>query len=995
MKRSFLPLFGALLLLLAAIPVSAQEVTASIQGTVTDQSGAALPGVAVDAVNERGQRLTATTDAAGRYRLPSVPPGTYTVTATLAGMEPSAVRNLVITLGASPKVDLKLRLGVVKEAVTVTAEAPIVDVTQSAKSTSIKAADFERLPKGRDFTSIVTQAAGANAETKAAGISIDGATGLENRFVVDGIDVTDPHLGTTGKRIITDIVEEVQVKSSGYEAEYGGATGGVINVITKSGRNEFNGSVSGYYRDHSWDGSERPSLQENKTGTGPEYVTFAKDKQKIIEPGFAVGGPIMKDRLWFFGAYQPSRTRTNRTVTFSNPGSFPATQTFKQDVKEQNILANVNGNFGTRALFKVAGNISPTEVKNPNLPERDGRSNADPSLYNGKKDTRHNSTFSGYFDLIPSQSLYLSARGGRLTKNFEQSGISSDDWKWFYRGSNAAFPDTPADLVRAPGFRTGPRPLATSYDKFGRNSYSLEASYFANALGSHSLKAGFQGEKVTNSVLYGDLGTQYRFQWNRNDRFLRKRGKYGSVAVMKFQTTGDVSNTNNAIFAQDSWSLMGNRLTLNLGVRAEHERIPQYSDDPTLPKYPIDWGFGKKIAPRLGFAYDVFGDGRTKVYGSYGKFYDIMKLAMARGAFGGDKWLWHAFTLDTTDWQNFKCTGVSNVHGTKPTCTSGTYLGVIDLREPDLGAIDPDLKPMASQEFTLGGQRELGNQMAFGVRYVHKNLLRAIEDLGSLVQTGPQSFSETYMIGNPGFGLAGISSGPIPAFPKATRKYDGLEFEFTKRFGNNWGLHAGYLYSRLFGNYSGLANEDEGQFGAPRIEPNISRWGDFIETLFDASGSGRAPEGRLPTDRPHQLKAQLSYSFPFGSTLGVSQYVGSGTPVSTQMYVNAAEFYPFGRGDLGRTPWLKQTDLYLAHRFPLSRYGFEVALNVLNLFDAKTAVAVYQAASQDSVAESGADFFKGFNARAELAGLPPDVLYRQSSRFQAPREVRLQARFTF
>ncbi len=993
MKRFALLLIA--LIVFCAIPVFAQETTSSIQGTVTDQSGAALPGVSIEAVNEKGQKFTTSTDAGGHYRLPSVTPGTYAVSATLTGMETASVRNLVVVLGASPRVDLKLRLARVTEKVTVTAEAPIVDVTQSAKATSIRAEQFERLPKGRDFTTVVTQAAGANQENKAAGISIDGATGLENRFVVDGVDTTEPRLGRSGKGVITDIIEEVQVKSSGYEAEYGGATGGVINVITKSGTNTFTGSVSSYFRDNSWNGASRPSLQENAAGTAPEYVTFRKDDTRIIEPGGTLGGPIMRDHLWFFGSYLPSLTHTDRTVNFTSPGSFPPTQTFTQNIHEDSILGNINGNFGTRAIFKVAGNLTNSETKNPNLPERDGRSSADPSLYNGKKDIRDNSTYSGYFDFIPTQSWYLSARGGRYSTNFKQRGIDAVDWKWFYRGTNAAFPDTPPDLVRASGFRSGPRPLATTFDKFGRNSYNLETSYFANFLGSHSFKAGFQGEKVTNSVLFGDLAPQYRFQWNRNDRFLRKRGKYGAVAVMVFQTTGSVSNTNDAIFLQDSWSTLNNRLTLNVGVRAEHERIPQYSDDPTLPKYPVDWGFGDKVAPRVGFAYDLFGNGRSKIYGSYGKFYDIMKLAMARGAFGGDKWLWHAFTLETTDWQSFKCTGVSNTHGTVPTCSSGTYLGNIDLREPDLGAIDPNLKPMASQEFVLGGQHEISNQMSVGIRYVHKELLRAIEDLGSLRQTGPNSFAETYIIGNPGFGTAAIGSGPIPGFPKATRRYDGLELEFTKRFAQRWGLHAGYLYSRLFGNYSGLANEDEGQFGIPRIEPNISRWGDFIETLFDASGAKKAVEGRLPTDRPHQFKAQLSYTAPWGSTLGVNQYVGSGTPVSTQMFVNAAEFIPFGRGDLGRTAWLKQTDVYVAHRFPLSRYGLEVSVNILNLFDSKTAVAVYQAASQDSVKESGADFFAGFDARGELSKLTPDVLYRQPSAFQAPREVRLQAKFTF
>src|SRR5262249_40520482 len=367
------------------------------------------------------------------------------------------VKNLQIVLGASPKVDLKLGVGAVKEAMTITADAPVVDVTQSAKATNIRAEQFEKLPKGRDFTTIVVQAAGANQEDRAAGISIDGATGLENRFVVDGVDTTEPRLGTSSKRVITDQIEEVQVKSSGYEAEFGGATGGVINVITKSGTNDLKGNVSSYFRNNSWNGDERRTLQQNATGLAPEYVTFQKDDFKIVEPGGTLGGPLMKDHLWFFGSYQPSRVRLNRTVTFTSPGSFPPTSTFGQHTDRENDLINMNGNFGARSVFKLAGSLTKDETKNAVLPGRSGRGGADPSLYKGQKDIYDTNTISGYYDFIPTQSVYLSVRGGRLYENTKQRGYPSDEFKTFYRGTNnpsqgGVFANVPPELVRAAGF---------------------------------------------------------------------------------------------------------------------------------------------------------------------------------------------------------------------------------------------------------------------------------------------------------------------------------------------------------------------------------------------------------------------------------------------------------------------------------------------------------------------------------------------------------------
>ncbi len=210
-----------------------------------------------------------------------------------------------------------MELGTLTESVQITAESPLIDVKFSAAGQNINAAFIDRLPKGRDFTSLVTLAPGANQESRSGGISIDGASASENKWYIDGADTTNLRTGVSGKPLLTEFVEQVQVKSSGYAAEFGGSTGGVVNVVTKSGSNLFHGDVGSYFTNDSMCCNERPTLRLVLTGQNvSEYVTLAEDDYSRVEPFFQIGGPVVRDRLWFYGGYTPQLEDTNRTVTF-------------------------------------------------------------------------------------------------------------------------------------------------------------------------------------------------------------------------------------------------------------------------------------------------------------------------------------------------------------------------------------------------------------------------------------------------------------------------------------------------------------------------------------------------------------------------------------------------------------------------------------------------------------------------------------------------------
>jgi len=307
--------------LLCATSVHAQEQTGSIQGTIKDASGAVLPGVTVEARSPTLVGIsTAVSDAQGTYRFPALPPGTYSITAKLSGFSDKKSDGVVLSLGQTLKIDLALAISGVSEAVTVTAESPLIDVKSSGSAATITKDVIDRIPKGRDFTNLVAaNAPGADNESKSGGIQIDGASGAENRFIVDGMDTTDLSNNTSRKTVFTDFLQEVQVKTSGYAAEYGGNSGGVISAITKSGSNQFHGSAGTYYQNNRFNGADRAAWRINPNdNVTPEFLVTPSQPSQQWSPIGDIGGPVMKDKVWFYVGSSVDRTNNQETATFKN-----------------------------------------------------------------------------------------------------------------------------------------------------------------------------------------------------------------------------------------------------------------------------------------------------------------------------------------------------------------------------------------------------------------------------------------------------------------------------------------------------------------------------------------------------------------------------------------------------------------------------------------------------------------------------------------------------
>ncbi len=986
----------AILLLIGALvaPAWAQEQRGSIEGIVKDASGAVLPGATVEADNN-GRVTSTTTDSVGMFRFPSLAPGNYRVSANLQGFVAKEVFEVRVGLGQTKKVDFALPLAGVAETVTVTAETPLVDVRSTARQSNIRAEQVELLPKGRDFTSLVTQAAGANQENKLGGISIDGASAGENRFIIDGIETTNLRSGTSGSNLIADFVEEVQVKSSGYTAEFGGATGGVINAVTKSGTNDWHGSAVLNFQSSALAGARKPTLRQNLTNSDiAEYITYPKDEEQRIEPGFSLGGPIMKNRAWFFGGYLPVLEEGTRNVSAASAGNPNANSaSVEQKTPAQNITANVTSQIGNNVRTRVSYNNSWRETQGL-LPALTG---TDPTGTNyTKTSTFPTYSMSGNLDWVASSKLFFGLRGGYYMSDQHDSNVTEIPRVIFSTGNNIGLLATPVSLQQATGFQNIPSNTKVTRDQQTRLYFQADGTVYGNAGGLHQVKFGVQADRVGNNVLSGESANLVRIRWNTSLGGLR--GPYGYYQVRSngvnpkqgFITEGDIHTTNIGLFVQDAWTI-NNRLTINAGVRTERERVPVYTTGADIPEYGLEFKFADKLAPRVGFAYDIKGDGQWKAFGSWGVFYDIFKLELPRGSFGGDKWLEYYYTLDTPDWTNL--TAGANC---PPACNGTLIRGPIDFRHPSFGsdAIDPDLKPMKLQEVSAGLEHQLNDVMAVSLRYVHKQVDRAIEDTGALDAQG----NEIYIIANPGFNLAALAfTNPNVANPTAIRDYDSVELAFDKKFADNWYLRTSYMWSRLYGNYSGLSQSDENG----RTSPNVGRLWDYPLMMFQDGGG--AALGPLATDRPHQFKTQFIYLFGFGTSVGVNQYVASGLPVTREIGIYAPNNLPvqyLGRGSDGRTPMFSQSDLLVQHSFKMAgSRQVQVSLNVLNLFNQGTAVAKYSTYHKtNGVTPDETLFYTGRQTLASLItsqNVVKDPRFLMDSAFQTPAQASFNLRFLF
>jgi Carboxypeptidase regulatory-like domain len=1073
-------------LLFFAATMFAQETTAGLQGTVKDPSGAVVANATVVVTGNTlvGDKITKT-DSSGYYRFANLPPGSYSVTAKAEGFSTTKTEGLVLEVGHLPSVDLTLQVGKTETVVEVTGEATAIDVTTNHTMTNVTQDVINDVPHGRSFQSVIQfapsasneplagsigtsggmgtggQSPGSSGNGQGFGYSVAGGSDAENAYLVEGQETADIIGGFSHTQVPFDFIQEVQVKTSGIEAEHGGALGGVVNVIMRKGSNAFHGSVFTQFENDGMDANQlnadtryNPLDQGNSTlGIDPsaQHYQPIKDKTSDVFPGFTLGGPLIKDRVWFFAAFNPELNRDERALNYAQ-STDPTlqglgVQHYAQNTNTYYTTARIDANVSQKIRLFGSWLYQLQKQYGESLPGSDSITGFNPNTSAACQAAAYCAGVQNVYDTIPviafghelgytapnvvtnvgaditlTPHIVATTRFGYFFQNYHDFGYPTTGAIDFWEGSgvgtcdvsstppSAACPNggdpIPAStgLLQGGGYFNAPQNQNyTVRNANKRLQFDQDVAFFKSGWGgTHNFRFGYQLNRSSN-----DLNQEWNapfveiFPGNQQFYFAAGNtgftncqalvatyganygdpagsnctGTYGYAVLQDYGSLGQAISYNHALFAQDSWTL-GHGVTINAGLRVEREYLPGEKANLTtaLPPHPIDFGWGDKIAPRIGAAWDVFRDGRMKVFGSYGVFNDTMKLNLAISSFGGQYWDNCAYAMmdpnslslliPARDSTNHYCSpvGGSSTPGnfaTPPPANSLIFLE--NSNERGTEGVTPGLKPYRQHESVFGIDYQLSKSLAFEARWDRRRLDDVIEDAALFDSTG----TEVFTIVNPGFGqnavnatcaTAGSFTVPgttppqvinypaCPRDPKAARSYDGMELRLTTEGQHHWHGMFSYTYSHFRGNYTGLSSTDIADGGGGRNAPNNSRA--FDETYFSFNAYGGSSSGLLPTDRPNKFKGFGYYTINEGhkmsTDLGLFQFAYQGSPVSSFIDVgysvppgNFFETYVEGRGkwvnvtgttgDLSignastrRTSWFTQSDLNFTQNYKIS-----------------------------------------------------------------------------
>ncbi|WP_181814852.1 TonB-dependent receptor [Sphingomonas aracearum] len=969
-----------------AAPAAAQDTTAgSISGVVRDVNGQPVPGATIVLESTgRGFQRTTTSSSNGTFTVPQLPIGPYNATVSAPNFQTTRTEGLTSELGgASYNLTIAaVEAGAGGDIVVTAVPERTLDFSGTATGQVFNVQETARtLPVARNITAIQLLAPQATSGDSAfGGVSLGGSSVAENIYYINGMNVTNFRTGVGGTTIPFEFYDSVQVKTGGYQAEFGRNTGGAVIAVSRSGTNEFHGGINLYW--------EPNALRSDVPNT--YSANNSLDARERIEGNIWASGPIIKDRLFFFAFFNPRdfyQKDVAQAETFNTAGTvsngFSNTSISEQNQNnpffggkldlnlfdghrlEATYFSDSSDNLVSQYTVGAAANANPARVRN--------FAGGDNYIF------RYTGAFTDW--------LTISALYGK--SKYNQSSIGTDD----------AIPYT-VDARSGTAFYVAGNPNGQIENgRDSRNNYRVDVDLTFSLLGQHRVRFGGDYEKLTaeaNTVYSG--GFYYRYARTPAAGALVNAtavaGNTDYVRVRTYDSGGTFESKNTAFYIQDSWDITP-RLNLNLGVRYDKFENLNASGD-TFTK------LDNQFAPRVGFSYDLFGDRSTRLNGFYGRYYLPVAANTNIRMAGNESFLERYYTFS----------------GPLANPTLLTQLGGQNVLS-DSNNVDPqtlvsqNLKPQYLDEFLLGIERRVGSRMKVTVNGIYRKLGAVLEDVdtrysvtafcrtqnlpgcnatraptgalgtsGALVgQVNPSVGgavigSGGYVLINPGSDLivnadltnsGTLSTITIPSqylgFPKAERIYKAMEFKFEREFDGKWGLNGSYVLGLSKGNYEGGVKSDNGQDDTGLTQD------------FDEPGWMDGSYGLLPNHRRHTLKLYGSYkpfenlllgfngvvqsprkfgcigTYPYADgraaiTSAASWYcsnpLATGLPLvagSTPTLQNPGQTAPVlvGRGNAFQSDWLKQLDVSVQFRVPIEGLnGLTLRADVFNVFNTKS-----------------------------------------------------------
>ncbi len=968
---------GAILVTLLAASVAFAALTGSMTVTVKDKDGAPVPGATVTVTSpaQLGER-SGVTNAEGLVRLNALQPGDYKVVVAMQGFATRTLEKIPVKLDENRQISMQLNEEIVEQ-VTVTSKPPVVDTTSTQISQDLSRTFVDSLPIGRDYLANFQRVPGVGTGSNPA---VRGGTERDNLYLIDGVNTTDPVTGTFGTNINFEIIDQQSVTTGGHMAEYGGVVGMVSNVITKSGGNDWSGSLTYFRNDADWTAD-------------PKEGAIATSKATDYNYAYTLGGPIIKDRMWHFTSWQKVYSETETVGTDGSPRP-------PREFDGSRPFAKVTWQITPNHRTSMAINAEDAEIINVNA--------ADTNL-----------TQDQFYKQTQGGPTYTAKYTGLLGSSFILEGQLN-----LYRGELDAvpqYPELPANTqVNTQPYQFG-RYSNEQTSERNRDELRADLTWFkSTSWGDHNLKVGAAYVETdflsTNINSGGERYLDQPFSWNdtENRNFLGHTGvpsnrfnrwrdiahNYGWGCTMygqdcdsitiddlpsgtwdpaefvwtingtpynagQFQYTaqsqnaqaaeigtlrffrygselGNTGSTGQKVwsgFVQDDWRL--GKWSVRAGLRIDKQNLV---DSFGNEFYKFDPVFG----PRLGITYDPMGDGKSKIFVHAGRLYDPLRDNTS--SFAGTV---NSPLTETQLWLD------------GPDSFSDNYYSFLIVGGPGNAdaVISPTIKTPKTDELILGYSRDLGGDMSIEVTAFMRKTKDVTEDFDPVAYEGFGFDSPT--VESLGFGDANgdgtIDADDVPAAfiiynpPGAERKAKGFDITFTKRFSNKWQGLASYSYMDGEGNVP-----DDGLYGAIGDDP-------FQDPRFEYNN------GQLAFARKHFFQAMGSYRFDFGLTVGVEfrSYAGynygieiedpnsysgiwDGDPaklveslgITREDFGGATDeeivaMIPFelkpGRGAFS-DPWFNQWNLRLKQDFPIFKsVRGEVFLDVFNVMNRQKA----------------------------------------------------------